>query len=89
MDFKQEALWFIGVDRRRIVLLAFKSRKILHPSIIAEEVKRSIQNISHALHEMEERGFVESIDEKNTWHNYMLTKKGERILKEVEKLLGQ
>ena len=57
MDFKQEALWIIGVDRRRIVLLAFKSRKILHPSIIAEEVKRSIQNISHALHEMEERGF--------------------------------
>ena len=88
MALKQDALWVIDIDRRLITLRAFKKRKILHSSIIANEVGRSVQNISHALHEMEDKGIVESIDEKNTWHNYMLTKNGERILKEVEKILG-
>ena len=87
MDMRQEALWVIDVDRRVITLRAFRKSPVLHPSDISKDVGRSTQNISHALHEMEERGIVENIDEKSTWKKYMLTDNGKKILKEVEKIL--
>ena len=87
MDIRKIALWVIDVDRRLITLQAFSRENALHPSDISKECDRSIQNISHALHEMEEKGVVESIDEKSTWKKYMLTNNGKKILKEVEKIL--
>ena len=87
MDIKQEALWVIDVDRRLITLRAFRKSTVLHPSDISKDVGRSTQNISHALHEMEERGIVENIDEKSTWKKYMLTSDGKKILKKVEEIL--
>ena len=87
MDIKKDALWIIDVDRRLIALRAFKKSAVLHPSDISKDAGRSTQNISHALHEMEEQGIVESIDEKSTWKKYMLTANGKKILKEVEKIL--
>jgi len=89
MDIKQIALWVIDVDRRLIALRAFSKEKVLHPSDIAKEGGRSIQNISRALHEMEEKGIVKGIAEKNTWKKYLLTVEGEKVLDEVGKILGK
>ena len=44
MDIKQSALWIIDVDRRLITIKAFNKEKILHPSDIAKDNNRSIQN---------------------------------------------
>ena len=87
MDIRKAALWVIDVDRRLITLKVFRKITVLHPSDISKEVGRSTQNISHALHEMEEKEIVESIDEKSTWKKYMLTDNGKKILKEVENIL--
>jgi len=84
---KQIALWVIDVDRRLITIKAFSKKKVLHPSEIARESSRSIQNISRALHEMEEKGIVRGIDKKNTWKKYLLTDKGGKVLDEVRKIL--
>ena len=87
MDIRKTALLVIDVDRRLITIRAFRKIAVLHPSDISKEVGRSTQNISHALHEMEEKGIVESIDEKSTWKKYMLTNNGKKILKKVEEIL--
>ncbi|MCK5039044.1 MAG: sugar-specific transcriptional regulator TrmB [Thermoplasmata archaeon] len=87
MDIKKDALWVIDVDRRLITIRAFMKSTVLHPSDISRDVGRSTQNISHALHEMEDRGIVENIDEKSTWKKYMLTDDGKKILKKVEEIL--
>ena len=87
MDIRKTALWVIDVDRRLITIREFRKVTVLHPSDISKEVGRSTQNISHALHEMEEKDIVESIDEKSTWKKYMLTDNGKKILKEVENIL--
>ena len=87
MDIRKDALWVIDVDRRLITIRAFMKSTVLHPSDISRDVGRSTQNISHALHEMEDRGIVENIDEKSTWKKYMLTDDGKKILKKVEEIL--
>ena len=87
MNIRKTALWVIDVDRRLITLKVFRKTTVLHPSDISKEVGRSTQNISHALHEMEEKEIVESIDEKSTWKKYMLTNNGKKVLKEVEHIL--
>jgi len=86
MNIKESALWIIDVDRRLITINAFKKEKILHPSDIAKENNRSIQNISHAIHELESQEILKPIDEKVTWKKYILTDKGKKVLNEIEKL---
>ena len=86
MDIKQIALWVIDVDRRLITIKAFNKEKILHPSEVAKENHRSIQNISRAVHELETQGILKPIDEKVTWRKYILTERGEKVLNEIEKL---
>ena len=86
MDIKKIALWVIDVDRRLIALKAFKKEKILHPSVIAKESHRSIQNISRAIHELEEQDIVIPIDEKVSWRKYILTETGKKVLLEIEKI---
>ena len=88
MDTKQSALWVIDVDRRLITIKAFNKEKILHPSDIAKDSHRSIQNISRALHELEEKGIVKGIDQKTTWRKYLLTDKGKKTLIEIEKIIN-
>ena len=85
IDIKDSALWVIDVDRRLVTIRAFKKEKILHPSDIAKENKRSIQNISRAIHELEAQGILELINEKRTWRKYLLTDKGKKVLNEIEK----
>jgi len=86
MDVKESALWVIDVDRRLITIKAFKKEKILHPSDIAKDNNRSIQNISRAIHELEQENIIKPIDEKITWRKYILTNKGEKVLDEIEKI---
>ena len=86
MNIKEMALWVIDVDRRLITLKAFKKDKILHPSVIAKENNRSIQNISRAIHELEEKNIVRSIDEKISWRKYILTDIGNKVLHEIERI---
>ena len=85
MDIKESALWVIDVDRRLITIKAFKKEKILHPSDIAKENHRSIQNISRAVHELEKQEIIRPIDEKVSWRKYILTDKGKQVLNEIEK----
>lgn len=87
MDVKEIALWVIDVDRRLITIKAFKKENILHPSDIAKNNDRSIQNISRAIHELEKKDILKPIDEKVTWKKYMLTDKGKKILNEIEKIM--
>jgi predicted transcriptional regulator len=86
MDINESALWVIDVDRRLITITAFKKEKILHPSDIAKENNRSIQNISRAVHELETQGILKPIDDKVTWRKYILTEKGKKVLNEIEKI---
>jgi predicted transcriptional regulator len=86
MNIKESALWAIDVDRRLITIKAFKKEKILHPSDIAKENNRSIQNISRAIHELENQGILKPIDEKVTWRKYILTDRGKKVLDEIDKL---
>ncbi len=86
MDIKESALWVIDVDRRLITIKAFKKEKILHPSDIAKDNNRSIQNISRAVHELEKEEILRPIDKKVTWRKYILTNKGEKVLNEIEKI---
>jgi len=88
MDIRQNALWVIDTDRRLITIKAFNKEKILHPSGIAKDNHRSIQNISRALHELEEQGIVKGIDQKTTWRKYLLTDKGKKILREIENIIS-
>jgi predicted transcriptional regulator len=86
MNIKESALWVIDVDRRLITIKAFKKEKILHPADIAKENNRSIQNISRAIHELENQGILKPIDEKVTWRKYILTDRGKKVLDEIDKL---
>jgi DNA-binding PadR family transcriptional regulator len=88
MDTKQSALWVIDVDRRLITIKAFSKDKVLHPSEIAKDNHRSIQNISRALHELEEQRIVKGIDKKTTWRKYLLTDKGKKTLREIENIIN-
>jgi predicted transcriptional regulator len=85
MDIRESAIWVIDVDRRLVTIRAFKKEKILHPSDIAKENNRSIQNISRAIHELEAQGILEPLDKKRTWRKYLLTDKGKKVLTEIEK----
>ena len=86
MDLKESAYWIIDVDRRLITINAFKDKKILHPSDIAKDNDRSIQNISRAIHELEKEKILKPIDKKITWKKYILTDKGNKVLKEIKKI---
>ncbi len=86
MDIKKTAIWVIDVDRRLITINAFKKEKILHPADIAKQNNRSIQNISRAIHELEEQHIVKPLDHKASWRKYLLTNKGKKVLQEIEKI---
>ena len=77
--------WMIDVERRLIALKAFKDRPVVKASEVAESSGRSIQNISHALNEMEKRGLIEGVmPDKHSWKKYILTDAGQKVLDELE-----
>lgn len=77
--------WTVDVDRRLLTIKAFKENPVIRASDVAQTSKRSVQNISRALKEMEEKGLVESVfPEKQTWKRYILTAQGKRVLERLE-----
>jgi predicted transcriptional regulator len=53
--------WIISVDRRLILLEYMRKHTVANASEIAHESNRSIQNISHALKELEDVGLIECL----------------------------
>ncbi|SFM30883.1 hypothetical protein SAMN04488696_0874 [Methanolobus profundi] len=79
--------WVFGVDRRIVLAEAMKDQPILKASDIAQETNRSTQNISRALKEFKEQGFVMCLNpEKTTWKRYAITNEGRRLLKIIDDL---
>jgi len=78
-------MWVISVDRRLILMEAMKSHTVFKASDIAHETNRSTQNISRALHELEDKGLIECLTpEKTTWKKFILTDMGKEILKKLD-----
>jgi len=81
----QELIHYVlSVDRRLFVIKEFQHRPILQASDIAEKVGRSLQNISHALKDLEKEKVVTCITpQKRTWKRYILTEMGKNVLDEL------
>jgi predicted transcriptional regulator len=79
--------WILSVDRRILVLKAVDATGPFSAADIAERSGRSVQNISRALHELEEKGLVERLDPgKQTWKRYLLTCRGEAMFEKVRSI---
>lgn len=58
--------------------------KLIKASEIAEKTGRSLQNISRALRELEEKDLIECITpEKHTWKRYILTENGTEVFEKL------
>lgn len=79
--------WVFSVDRRMVLAESIKNHKILKASDIAQETGRSTQNISRALKEFNEKGFIMCLNpEKTTWKRYTITNDGRSLLKKIDKV---
>jgi DNA-binding MarR family transcriptional regulator len=77
--------WVLGVDRRIVILGSMKNHPILKASDIAQETNRSTQNISRALKEFNEKGFIMCLNpEKTTWKRYTITAAGRELLQKLD-----
>jgi predicted transcriptional regulator len=77
--------WILGVDRRLVLINSMKKHTILKASDIAQETSRSTQNISHALKEFNDKGFIKCLNpDKVTWKRYIVTDTGKEVLKNLE-----
>jgi len=86
MNVDEIERWVLSVDRRLLLMRSIRNSRVVKASEVAQMTDRSIQNISRAIKECEERELVECITpEKRTWKKYMLTDLGYHVLKELEK----
>jgi DNA-binding MarR family transcriptional regulator len=86
MSIDELAKWVVSTDRRLLVMNAFRGSTLVNASKIAGNTGRSVQNMSRALNELEERGLVESMMiGKRSWKKYILTETGKKVLTELEK----
>ena len=86
MDIDDLTKWIITVDRRIMVMKTIHEHGLIKASEVAEKTGRSLQNISHALHELEEHGLIECINpEKHTWKRYVLTENGSQVFEKLKK----
>jgi DNA-binding MarR family transcriptional regulator len=77
--------WVLSVERRVLVIRALETAGAFSAADIAIKSDRSVQNISHAIHELEEKELIECITpEKQTWKKYLLTPKGKAVLDEMK-----
>jgi DNA-binding MarR family transcriptional regulator len=84
MEIDDLVKWVLSVDRRVLVMREVHQNDVIKPSEIAERSGRSIQNISRAIHELEEHELIECLTpEKRTWKRYILTDKGKRVFEEM------
>jgi DNA-binding MarR family transcriptional regulator len=80
MDLEEGIRWVLGVDRRMLVMKEAHTNGVIRATELAELTNRSVQNISHAIHELEEAGLIECLTpEKSSWKRYVLTDLGKRV----------
>lgn len=76
--------WVLSVDRRLIVMKALEATEAFSASEIAERTGRSVQNVSRAIDELEERGLIECLTpEKHSWKRYLLTETGKTVIDDL------
>lgn len=86
INIDELTIWVLGVDRRVIIIKTMHKYGLIKASDIAEKTGRSLQNISHGLRELEERGLIKCITpEKHTWKRYILTEKGTEVFEKLRK----
>ena len=77
--------WVIGVDRRLILMDSMKRHTFVRVFYISLVARRSTQNISHALKELENKGLIQCLTpEKTTWKKYVLTDSGKKVLEKMD-----
>jgi predicted transcriptional regulator len=92
INFDEVTMWVLGVDRRVIVLKMMHDKRMMQAADIADSTDRSLQNISYAMRELEERGLIQSLTPgKKTWKKFILTEKGTEVFENLEKnqLIGK
>ena len=78
-------MWIVSVDRRLVLMETMKGHNVVKASDIAHETNRSTQNISRALHELEEKGLIKCLTpEKTTWKKFVLTEMGQKVLEKLD-----
>lgn len=92
INIDELTMWVLGVDRRLVVLKIMHEKRMIKASEIADSTDRSLQNISYAMRELEERGLVQSLTPgKKTWKRFILTEKGTEVFENLKKnhLIGK
>ncbi len=92
INIDELTMWVLGVDRRLVVLKMMYDKRMIQASDIADSTDRSLQNISYAMRELEERGLIQSLTPgKKTWKKFILTDKGIEIFEKLKKnhLIGK
>jgi predicted transcriptional regulator len=85
INIDELTMWVLGVDRRLIVLKMMHDKRLIKASDIAEDSDRSLQNISYAMREMEEKGLIKCLTpEKHTWKKFILTEKGTEVFDKLK-----
>lgn len=86
MNVDEIVRWVLSADRRLLLMRTIRNSRVVKASEVAQLTDRSIQNISRAIKECEERELVRCITpEKHTWKRYMLTDLGDVVLRELER----
>jgi predicted MarR family transcription regulator len=92
INFDELTMWVLGVDRRIVVLKMMHEKRMMQAADIADSTDRSLQNISYAMRELEERGLIQSLTPgKKTWKKFILTEKGTEVFENLQKnnLIGK
>jgi len=92
VNFDELTMWVLGVDRRIVVLKMMHEKRMMQAADIADSTDRSLQNISYAMRELEERGLIQSLTPgKKTWKKFILTEKGTEVFENLQKnnLIGK
>ena len=84
MDIEERTRWVLSVDRRLIIMKEVHENGVSAPRRWPIIPGRSVQNISHAIHELESMDMVECITpQKETWKRYILTEEGKKVYDEL------
>jgi len=92
INIDELTMWVLGVERRVVVLKMMHEKRMIQASDIADSTDRSLQNISYAMRELEERGLIQSLTPgKKTWKRFILTEKGIEVFENLKKnnLIGK
>ncbi len=85
INIDELSMWVIGVDRRVVVLKMMHEKRLIKASDIADDSERSLQNISYAMRELEEKGLIKCLTPgKQTWKKFILTEKGTEVIENLK-----